>query len=32
VKFSPVVVTIMSLGLILLVILAWLRWYSILPI
>jgi preprotein translocase subunit Sec61beta len=32
VKFSPVVVTIMSVGLILLVILAWLRFYSILPI
>jgi preprotein translocase subunit Sec61beta len=32
VKFSPVVVTILSVGLIALVILAWLRSYSILPI
>lgn len=32
VKFSPVVVTILSVGLITLVILAWLRSYNILPI
>ena len=32
VKFSPVVVTIMSVGLIALVIIAWLRFYSILRI
>jgi preprotein translocase subunit Sec61beta len=32
VKFSPVVVAILSVGLIALVLLAWLRFYSILPI
>jgi preprotein translocase subunit Sec61beta len=32
VKFSPVVVAVMSVGLIMLVVLAWLRFYGILPI
>jgi preprotein translocase subunit Sec61beta len=32
IKFSPVVVTILSIGLISLVILAWLRFYGILSI
>jgi preprotein translocase subunit Sec61beta len=32
VKFSPVVVTVLSVGLIMLVVLAWLRFYGILPI
>ncbi len=32
IKFSPVMVTILSIGLISLVILAWLRWYGILAI
>jgi preprotein translocase subunit Sec61beta len=32
IKFSPVIVTILSIGLISLVILAWLRFYGILAI
>jgi len=32
VKFGPGVVTILSVGLILLVVLAWLRYYGVLPI
>jgi preprotein translocase subunit Sec61beta len=32
VKFGPGVVTLLSIGLIVLVVLAWLRAYSILPI